>query len=84
MGELLARLATDRQVLVVTHLPQVAAFADTQFVVERTGREAEVRPVTGDDRIAEIARMLGGIGESDSGREHAAELLALAASRRPS
>jgi DNA repair protein RecN (Recombination protein N) len=43
-----------------------------------------VRPVTGDDRIAEIARMLGGIGESDSGREHAAELLALAASRRPS
>ena len=82
MGELLARLATDRQVLVVTHLPQVAAFADTQFVVERTGREAGVRPVTGDDRIAEIARMLGGIGESDSGREHAAELLALAASRR--
>ncbi|MBI5158017.1 MAG: DNA repair protein RecN, partial [Acidimicrobiia bacterium] len=81
MGELLARLAVDRQVLVVTHLPQVAAFADTQFVVERVGREAAVRSVQGDDRIAEVARMLGGIGESDSGRNHAAELLALAAQR---
>ena len=82
MGELLARLSTGRQVLVVTHLPQVAAFADTQFVVERNGREATVRRVEGDDRVAEISRMLGGIGESDSGRDHASELLALAASRR--
>jgi len=81
MGELLARLAADRQVLVVTHLPQVAAFADTQFVVERVGREAAVRSVRGDERIAEVARMLGGIGASDSGRDHAAELLALAAER---
>ena len=83
MGELLARLSAGRQVLVVTHLPQVAAFADTHFVVERIGREATVRSVEGDERVAEIARMLGGIGESDSGRDHAAELLALAASRRP-
>jgi DNA repair protein RecN (Recombination protein N) len=82
MGELLARLAVSRQVLVVTHLPQVAAFADTQFVVERSGREAVVRPVAGDERVAEVARMLGGIGESDSGRDHAAELLTLAAVRR--
>ena len=82
MGELLSRLAVSRQVLVVTHLPQVAAFADSQFVVERVGREATVRSVEGDERIAEVARMLGGIGASDSGRDHAAELLALAASKR--
>lgn len=82
MGELLARLARGRQVLVVTHLPQVAAFADAHIVVERAGREAAVRRLDGDERVAEISRMLGGIGESDSGREHAAELLALAATRR--
>ncbi len=82
MGELLSRLAAGRQVLVVTHLPQVAAFADAHIVVERAGREATVRRVTGDERVAEISRMLGGIGESESGKEHAAELLALAAARR--
>jgi DNA repair protein RecN (Recombination protein N) len=82
MGELLSRLAVSRQVLVVTHLPQVAAFANSQFVVERVGREATVRSVEGDERIAEVARMLGGIGASDSGRDHAAELLALAESKR--
>ena len=82
MGELLSRLAQGRQVLVVTHLPQVAAFADAHIAVERVGREAAVRRLEGDERIAEISRMLGGIGESNSGREHAAELLAVAAKRR--
>lgn len=82
MGELLARLASGRQVFVVTHLPQVAAFADTHFVVERSGKEAMVRRLDGDDRVAELARMLGGIGDSDAGRTHATELLTLATTRR--
>lgn len=82
MGRKLADLARGRQVLVVTHLPQVAAFADSHFVVERTGTAATVRKVDGGDRLAELTRMLGGLPESERGREHAAELLALAGAHR--
>ncbi len=82
MGEKLARLAAQRQVLVVTHLPQVAAFADTHIVVERDGGRASVRTVADSERIAEITRMLGGLPESDRGRRHADELLSLARQRR--
>ena len=82
MGEKLARLAAGRQVFVVTHLPQVAAFADGHFVVDRDRDRATVRMVAGEERTAEIARMLGGLPESERGREHADELLALAAGRR--
>ena len=77
MGSKLAALSEGRQVLVVTHLPQVAAFADTHFVVERTGTAATVRKVEGDERVEELSRMLGGLPESEQGRGHAAELLAL-------
>ena len=82
MGELLARLAVGRQVMVVTHLPQIAAFADTHFVVDRDGHTATVRRVDGDERLAELTRMLGGLGESEHGRLHAAELLETAGERR--
>jgi len=82
MGEKLAALATGRQVLVVTHLPQVAAFADTHLVVDREGARAGVRRVEGDERLVELARMLGGLPASERGREHAEELLELAAERR--
>jgi len=85
IGRRLARLARTHQVIVVTHLPQVAAYADVHLVVHSAGSEAGseagpdgasgVRPVTGDDRVAELARMLAGLGESDSGRAHARELL---------
>ncbi|MFH1104665.1 MAG: DNA repair protein RecN, partial [Actinomycetota bacterium] len=84
MGELLARLASGRQVLVVTHLPQIAAFADSHFVVERNGDAAVVRRVEGDERLSELSRMLGGIEDSDRGRGHASELLDLAVARKPS
>lgn len=77
MGEKLARLSRDRQVFVVTHLPQVAAFADIHFVVHREGPVASVVSVDGEERLAELTRMLGGLPESERGREHAAELLAL-------
>jgi len=83
MGELLAGLAVGRQVLVVTHLPQIAAFADAHFVVDRQGTSATVRRVEGADRLAELARMLSGLEDSERGQGHAEELLALAGSRKP-
>ncbi|MCJ7724939.1 MAG: DNA repair protein RecN [Acidimicrobiia bacterium] len=82
MGRKLADLAVGRQVFVVTHLPQVAAFADAHFVVERTGPTASVRRVEGEARVAELTRMLGGLPESERGRSHAAELIDLAVGHR--
>lgn len=75
VGEKLAALARSRQVLCVTHLPQVAAHADTHWVVDREGDEAVVRRVEDDARIDELTRMLAGIPESERGREAAEELL---------
>jgi DNA repair protein RecN (Recombination protein N) len=77
IGRRLARLARDRQVIVVTHLPQVAAYADVHLMVDSTGRDGAsgVRRLDGDDRVAELARMLAGLGESDTARAHARELL---------
>ncbi|MGI9609122.1 MAG: DNA repair protein RecN [Acidimicrobiia bacterium] len=75
MGRKLARLSKGRQVLCVTHLPQVAAFADRHFVVERRGATAVVEKVEGDKRLEELARMLAGMPESERGIAHAEELL---------
>jgi DNA repair protein RecN (Recombination protein N) len=77
IGRRLARLARTHQVIVVTHLPQVAAYADVHLAVDSGGRNqaSGVRRLGGDDRVAELARMLAGLGESDSGRAHARELL---------
>jgi len=78
IGRRLARLARTHQVIVVTHLPQVAAYADVHLVVDSgasKGKSSEVRRLDDDDRVAELARMLAGLGESDSGRAHARELL---------
>ena len=75
-----------RQVLVVTHLPQVAAFADHQVAVrklDRGGRTvAEARVVAGEGRVVELSRMLSGQPESPAARGHAEELLAVAAKER--
>lgn len=82
VGQALAELATRRQVLVVTHLAQVAAFADRQLVVhkhERAARTtADVVPVDGEERVVELARMLSGQPGSATARRHAEELLATA------
>jgi DNA repair protein RecN (Recombination protein N) len=77
IGRRLARLAGSRQVIVVTHLPQVAAYADVHLMVDGTGRDGAsgVRRLDGDDRVAELARMLAGLGDSDTARAHARELL---------
>jgi DNA repair protein RecN (Recombination protein N) len=85
VGQALARVARqpDRQVLVVTHLPQVAAFADAQVAVvkaEEDGRTiARAEVVTGESRLRELSRMLSGQPDSRVARSHAAELLAMAA-----
>jgi DNA repair protein RecN (Recombination protein N) len=74
--------ASERQVVVVTHLPQVAAFADAQIGVakaEQRGRTVvEARPLAGDARVVELSRMLSGRPDSDAARQHAAELLSAA------
>jgi DNA repair protein RecN (Recombination protein N) len=76
IGRRLARLARTHQVIVVTHLPQVAAYADVHLVVDSgRNKSSGVRRLDDDDRVAELARMLAGLGESDSGRAHARELL---------
>jgi DNA repair protein RecN (Recombination protein N) len=84
IGRRLAALAATHQVIVVTHLAQVAAFASRHYVVDAdadgiVGASA-VRRVEGIDREAELARMLGGT-DGSTARAHAAELLAAAGSR---
>ena len=78
MGRRLASLAQTHQVIVVTHLAQVAAYADAQLVVSKRtserGASTTVVPVEGDTRVAEIARMLSG-NDSDASLAHARELL---------
>ncbi|MEN0130021.1 MAG: DNA repair protein RecN [Brevundimonas sp.] len=83
VGRRLAALARDSQVLVVTHLAQVAAFADHHLVVTKSTAggvdvvtESDVRSVTDEDRVRELARMLSGQDDSHAARTHAAELLA--------
>lgn len=84
IGRRLARLARTHQVIVVTHLPQVAAYADVHLVVHSAGPKGTsvVRRASGDDRVAELARMLAGLGDSDSARAHARELLETAQNER--
>lgn len=81
IGRRLARLARSHQVIVVTHLAQVAAFADRQVVVDAGSdgsvRSSSLRTVAADEREAELARMLGGT-DGATARAHAAELLASA------
>lgn len=86
VGRRLARLGRTSQVLVVTHLPQVAAFADHHVVVTKDAgglvTSSTVRVVTGEERVAELVRMLSGLDASDAGLAHAQELLAVAAADR--
>ena len=79
VGRRLHELSKNAQVIVVTHLPQVAAWGDQHYVVEKsidgTVVSSGVTSVQGDERVSEIARMLAGLQESSSAKEHAAELL---------
>jgi DNA repair protein RecN (Recombination protein N) len=86
VGRALASLSADHQVVVVTHLPQVAAFADDQVAVtksERDGRTlVEAIPLPTPDRVVELSRMLSGQPGSATARNHAEEMLATASRER--
>lgn len=87
IGRRLARLARTHQVIVVTHLPQVAAYADRHLVVDKGSGEggltrSDVRTVADEQRVAELARMLAGLESTETGRAHAEELLATATSHK--
>ena len=79
VGRLMKQLGRDRQVMAVTHLPQVAACADNHWVVskqsDKQGSFSAVETVTGEQRVSEIARMLGGERLSDTTHAHAREML---------
>lgn len=81
VGRMLAQLGSGRQVLCITHLPQVAACASHQWRVTKRSDGAEtlsdVQSLTGADRVEEIARMLGGVTITGTTRTHAKELLGL-------
>jgi DNA repair protein RecN (Recombination protein N) len=87
VGRSLAALGATHQVLVVTHLPQVAAFAHNHIGVRKVVRGnstyAEATPTSGEDRLVELSRMLSGSPDSEIAKEHAAELLAAAATAPP-
>jgi DNA repair protein RecN (Recombination protein N) len=86
IGRRLARLARLAQVIVVTHLPQVAAFADAHLVVEKADDGSVTRSgvtrLDKEGRVRELSRMLAGLEDSEFGRAHAEELLAAAAAER--
>ena len=86
IGRRLKRLAADGQVIVVTHLAQVAAFADQHFVIAKSSdgqvTTSDVTPLGEGERAAELARMMSGSGDSDAGLRHAEELIRSARAER--
>jgi DNA repair protein RecN (Recombination protein N) len=81
VGRRLARLAKSAQVIVVTHLPQVAAWADNHLVVKKNENglvtQSDILEVSANSRRIEIARMLSGQENSQTAQQHAEELLAI-------
>jgi DNA repair protein RecN (Recombination protein N) len=81
VGRRLALLARHAQVLVVTHLPQVAAWADQHFAILKSSTESvtssDIKLLSSAERVSEIARMMSGLSDSSSAQEHAGELLDL-------
>jgi DNA repair protein RecN (Recombination protein N) len=79
VGKKLKSLARSNQVLCVTHLPQIATFADHHYVIEkkeRNGRtRTSIRPVLGEERTEEVARMLSGAKLTDTSRKHAEQMI---------
>jgi len=87
VGDTMRRVAEHHQVFAISHLPQLAARAHHHILVAKGARggvtTADVRVLDGDERVHEVARMLGGDPESDVSRAHARELLATAAAGEP-
>lgn len=87
IGRRLARLAQTSQVIVVTHLAQVAAFAGNHLTVVKNSdglvTKSSVQQLAGQERISEMARLLSGLPDSESGLAHATELLEMASAAEP-
>jgi len=81
LGRKLADVSRGTQVLCVTHLASVAAFADQHWVIERQGPSATVRVIEGEERVAELTRMMSGDPDSPTGRDAARALLEAAVSQ---
>jgi DNA repair protein RecN (Recombination protein N) len=79
VGKKLKSLARSNQVLCVTHLPQIATFADHHYVIEKKERNGRtrttIRPVVGEERTEEVARMLSGAKLTDTSRKHAEQMI---------
>jgi DNA repair protein RecN (Recombination protein N) len=79
VGKKLKSLARSNQVLCITHLPQIATFADHHYVIEKKERNGRtrttIRPVTGEERTEEVARMLSGAKLTDTSRKHAEQMI---------
>lgn len=86
VGEKMSTIGRRRQVLAVSHLPQIAALGDHHFLVEKTvsgdRTGSSVRALTDEERVDEIARMVGGAGDPETGRTHAKSMLAAARALR--
>ncbi|MBV8503623.1 MAG: DNA repair protein RecN [Paucibacter sp.] len=86
VGKLMKQLGRERQVLAVTHLPQVAACADQHLLVAKAAQAgvttSSVSPIAGEQRVAEIARMLGGERLSSTSLAHAQEMLTLSSAKK--
>lgn len=86
MAEKLARIGKQRQVLCITHLPQIASMADRHFFIEKKQEEnrtyTRIYYLDNDERKAEIARMLGGVELTDTTIRHAEEMLVMAEARK--
>jgi DNA repair protein RecN (Recombination protein N) len=79
VGKKLKALARSNQVLCVTHLPQIATFADHHYVIEKKERAGRIRTtirvVSGEERTEEVARMLSGAKLTDTSRKHAEQMI---------
>lgn len=75
MGDVICAMGHDMQVFAITHLPQVAAKGDAHFLVSKDGGRSSIRQITGDDRVAELARMLSGINITPEAIANARALL---------
>ena len=78
-GQKLKGIASERQVLLITHLPQIASFADRHFKVSKTVKtgktSTEYRVIAGEERVQELAQMMSGKNETEISRKHAKEML---------
>ena len=81
VGEKLRSISEDHQVFCITHLPQIACFANAHFQVTKEAKRkravTSVRVLSEDERVDEIARMLGGMQVTEKTREHALEMISL-------